>query len=169
MMPEQAMKVCTKCKTPKAESSFYFRGEMREDGTQGRMAWCKSCTIGYQSTYRATESGSEKQKAATKKRRDQNPERFKFQQRVRGLKHRFGLGYGDYERMRTEQNRVCAICKRPEIRKINGKLAGLCVDHSHDHGHVRGLLCASCNTGLGAFKDDKNLLQNAIVYLLFND
>lgn len=45
---------------------------------------------------------------------------------------------------------------------------GLCVDHDHTSGQFRGILCRSCNTGLGHFKDSVLLLARAIIYLLSN-
>jgi len=46
-----------------------------------------------------------------------------------------------------------------------GKATTLAVDHNHDTGKVRELLCNTCNNGLGCFKDDPKLLQSAIKYL----
>jgi len=50
----------------------------------------------------------------------------------------------------------CGIC---------GAIEGLCVDHCHRRGHLRGLLCAACNKGLGFFRDDPALLRKATRYL----
>lgn len=55
----------------------------------------------------------------------------------------------------------CEICKKsPED---NGK--ALAVDHCHSNGHVRGILCEQCNKGLGHFKDNSEVMKNAIKYL----
>lgn len=67
----------------------------------------------------------------------------------------------DYETLLANQNGCCRICGKTE--KENGKR--LSIDHNHSTHQVRGLLCQSCNTGLGAFKDDCTLLDNAIEYL----
>ena len=65
----------------------------------------------------------------------------------------------DYEAMLVRQGGVCAICK--------GKPTGerLAIDHVHGTKRVRGLLCGSCNRGLGLFKDDPVRLAVAIEYL----
>lgn len=64
----------------------------------------------------------------------------------------YNISLEDYERMSLEQNHKCAICGNPEM---NNKNKVLCVDHDHTTGKIRSLLCGSCNTGLGSFKDNK--------------
>lgn len=58
--------------------------------------------------------------------------------------------------MLEEQGGVCLIC---------GRAALMQVDHCHDTGKVRGLLCSPCNRGLGSFKDSLALVQAAADYL----
>ena len=73
-----------------------------------------------------------------------------------------------YEELFKKQNGVCAICQQPEWRlnsKKNG-LRSLCVDHDHDTGKVRGLLCGSCNSSIGWLKEDTRLLLEARNYLI---
>ena len=64
-----------------------------------------------------------------------------------------------------EQDGRCAICRR-EFDAIS--LKKIHIDHCHDLGHVRGLLCSSCNIGLGMFQDDENVVVCASKYLKFN-
>jgi len=71
---------------------------------------------------------------------------------------RYGLAKGDYERMLLRQHGVCAICEQKPR-------ATLCVDHCHSTRQVRGLLCRTCNMGLGCFHDDPRLLRKAAAYL----
>jgi len=78
---------------------------------------------------------------------------------------KFGITIEDYERMFKEQNGVCAICGNPETVVTNGEPWRLSVDHNHETGEVRGLLCTNCNNGLGRFKDSLDLFQKALVYL----
>ncbi len=73
---------------------------------------------------------------------------------------KYDLTEEEYEDMFIAQGRVCAICPNPP--RPNRKLA---VDHCHETGRVRGLLCERCNVGLGMFKDNETLLLNAIGYL----
>jgi Recombination endonuclease VII len=57
------------------------------------------------------------------------------------------------------------VYKRKENMEINGKTVRLAVDHCHDGGETRGLLCQLCNRGLGFFKHSKKRLLEAVVYL----
>jgi len=81
------------------------------------------------------------------------------------LKKKYGLSFEQYEAMHRAQYGLCLICAKPETAIIRGQLTTLAVDHSHDDGRIRGLLCSQCNTGLGCFKDDPDLLARAIEYL----
>ena len=67
-----------------------------------------------------------------------------------------------------KQKPMCKICgktvhKAPENSKDKQNQA--VIDHDHKTGKLRGLLCHQCNVGIGNFKDDVNILMNAILYL----
>ena len=80
----------------------------------------------------------------------------------RFIKKTYDITYDEYEEILEKQNHSCAICQS----KIgNSRAFRLFVDHCHDTLKVRGLLCSSCNHGLGLFKDSPKLLQKAIDYL----
>lgn len=73
------------------------------------------------------------------------------------LRTEYGITLVQYERLFEKQSGGCAICGRNQKR--------LCVDHDHISGRVRGLLCNSCNNGLGRFKDNPKSLRKAADYL----
>lgn len=73
----------------------------------------------------------------------------------------YGITEEEFNSMLETQNMECAICGG--IRKI--KEDTLCVDHCHKTNKVRGLLCNHCNTALGKFEDNIELLSRAIIYL----
>jgi hypothetical protein len=78
---------------------------------------------------------------------------------------RYNLTVQEFEAMLTAQDGRCALCG--STPPSNGKLAlaRLHVDHDHITGKNRGLLCTSCNNGLGRFKDDPALLRAAADYI----
>jgi hypothetical protein len=77
------------------------------------------------------------------------------------LQRHYGLSLAEYDDMLESQDNGCAICGKPP--EENGKR--LSVDHDHETGKVRGLLCNCCNRGLGIFHDDIALMRDAIEYL----
>jgi RNase P subunit RPR2 len=64
--------------------------------------------------------------------------------------------------IKPEKFFICPICKKPSIPYVT---ANLVIDHDHDTGNAREWICDSCNTGLGRFKDNIELMQEAIKYL----
>lgn len=85
--------------------------------------------------------------------------------RAQDLKRDFGITIAEYTEILLAQNGVCAICEKPETATRNGKLKALAVDHDHESGGIRSLLCVECNTGLGKFKDSPSLLRRAADYI----
>jgi len=96
--------------------------------------------------------------AAKRRYRRGEPGRTKAVLRERRKRiEQYGLTVDDYAAMLIEQAGLCSLCGEPM------KMPHL--DHDHETGFVRGLLCARCNLGLGYFKDSEELLQAALVYL----
>jgi hypothetical protein len=79
----------------------------------------------------------------------------------RHLKHLYGLSLVGYERLLAAQDGRCAVCGEPPAP---GRRA-LAVDHDHQTGRVRGLLCGLCNRGVGAFRDNPEFARRAASYL----
>lgn len=77
--------------------------------------------------------------------------------RNRQIKHRYGITLDEWEKIKSNQNHSCAICKL--------KVKRLVIDHCHKTLQVRGLLCSQCNTMLGMAKDTTEMLNSAIKYL----
>lgn len=103
-------------------------------------------------TKKYREANKTKNAIATKKYREANPEKFVAWH----LKRKYNLTLEEWEAFRKAQDNRCAIC---------GRETKLCVDHDHANGHIRGLLCYSCNFALGGFKDKPEILMKAIQYL----
>lgn len=73
------------------------------------------------------------------------------------LKHNYGITILEYEALVEDQQGLCVLCQEP--------MASPHVDHCHITGTVRGLLCKQCNTGLGHFRDNPEVLARAVTYL----
>ena len=92
-----------------------------------------------------------------KKRLKENP----LMHVEKNLKHRYGITLKEYESQLKAQDNKCKICGA-EACPTGDRFA---VDHCHETGKLRALLCQHCNTGIGLLKHDKNLLEKAIDYL----
>ena len=79
------------------------------------------------------------------------------------LGKQYGLTIEAYQAMLEEQRGLCAICGKAEIATTNfsDSVRSMAIDHDHVTGKVRSLLCTKCNTGLGAFEDNPELLELA--------
>lgn len=90
----------------------------------------------------------------------------KERQRSYSLKRYYGLSLAEYASMFHKQNGVCAICNNPETEKDKyGNDRVLAVDHCHNSGKIRELLCYACNSMLGQARDNVEVLSKAIDYL----
>ena len=81
--------------------------------------------------------------------------------RERWLFNQYGLSLDEYEALLAKQDHRCAICLKPQ-KDFKRNLA---VDHNHETGHVRGLLCFHCNSGIGHFDESLTTLRRAEDYL----
>lgn len=79
--------------------------------------------------------------------------------RSRNLQTKYNLTDSEYNALLQDQGGSCLICRDTAGSRM------LAVDHEHDTGRVRGLLCSPCNTALGLFKDSPELLRLAADYL----
>lgn len=87
-------------------------------------------------------------------------ERRKEYHRQAHLKQFYKMTIAEYDEILSWQSGVCCICGN-----TNPSGKRLAVDHDHKTGQIRNLLCSSCNKGLGLFKDDPTLLENAMLYI----
>lgn len=134
----EGLKWCHGCDQEKTQDAF-GRDRSRPDGLDHR---CKTCVSLRNKTYRLA-----------------NPDKFAFY-KLREACMKYGITVKDYFAMRDAQNNVCKICLKPQLGKR------LAIDHCHVTGRVRGLLCDGCNGGLGLFRDDVQVMQTAIDYIL---
>jgi len=129
----------------RAENPEKAKAASRRDYQQSGKAWRE------QNRARVSES-----------RRDAYKERGYWQY----IERAYGLTRDDYELMVIQQGGMCAICGTHQpSNRWSDTTNRWHVDHCHSTGRVRGLLCFSCNGGLGHFKDDLRRMKAAVAYL----
>jgi 5-methylcytosine-specific restriction endonuclease McrA len=159
------MKRCTKCGEIKPESEFY-KAKGTRDGLRGD---CKTCFAARAQVWYG--ANRDKVIARVKAWQAANPDRHRETQKAvrerrrpvnrdAHLRRKFGIGSPEYDAMLESQGGVCAICGRSPR-----KGSSLHVDHDHETGCVRGLLCFRCNGGLGQFAESPERLVEAAEYL----
>ena len=139
------MKKCPKCQELKEDDCFYVQKSAKKYGQLS--SWCKEC-CSKQSGKRYKEN-PEKCKNEHREWVSRNKEKVAFTK----AKSSYGITKEQYDSLK----RVCVIC---------GSTDNLKIDHSHQSGRIRGMLCDHCNKGLGFFKDDPTLLLRASDYIM---
>jgi hypothetical protein len=129
-------KNCTRCRKTKELDQFPLD---KRYGTP--RSWCKACCLKNLQHYTARVG-----RIGAKK--------FHRNATLR----KYGLSQSQYDQMLKSQRGRCGIC----TKKFEGRI---CIDHSHDTGKVRGLLCVNCNAGIGQFKENPVLIRAAIAFL----
>ncbi|HET9609909.1 MAG TPA: endonuclease VII domain-containing protein, partial [Acidimicrobiales bacterium] len=156
-------KTCRACGDTKPLDQFYRDAAARD----GRRPECKSCTAARRKAWYL--ANREREIARVRKWQRENPGRVNDNhrrnnarpERKRALRDQyyrrtFGISADDVDALLEAQGGGCAICgERP------ARVASLHLDHCHETGAVRGILCLSCNQGLGKFRDDPGLLDAA--------
>lgn len=92
---------------------------------------------------------------------------YAFRNRKEFLWRKYKITIEDYKKLLIEQSNICAICKKEDltIEANSLRLKGLCIDHCHRTGKIRGLLCNKCNPMIGYAQDSIEILQSAIDYI----
>jgi Recombination endonuclease VII len=97
-----------------------------------------------------------------KTKRDSVPSRSKEARRNQYVLWKFDLTPTEYKRLVELHGNACAICRKPN-QTSDGR--GLSVDHDHETGRNRGLLCNACNQAMGLLKEDEVIIWNMLEYL----
>jgi len=159
----ETLKRCGKCKEWKSLSEF-GKSSSNKDGLRNT---CRECRKKYNQAHRVKKAEYNKEylrihgtKIREGQKKYRQTEHGKLMCRKGDLKKSFGITLEDFDKMVENQNGVCAICGN-----INIKGHKLCVDHNHETGEIRALLCDHCNHLLGCAKENIIVLQSAINYL----
>jgi len=170
-------KLCTRCGITK-ERSVFRKDAKRRDGLY---PWCIDCWrvyVGGKAQVRASMSKAEYDRARRERlKREIGEPAYRAIHRESHLLRNFNMTLAEYDELLASQNGRCAICRRTPIETGISEGGAVAKSFAVDHDHaccpgnsscgscVRGLLCGLCNTGLGSFGDDVNLLSNAADYL----
>jgi len=133
-------KRCPKCGETKVVSKF-SKDKARKGGY---CCYCKAC----EKAYKSSPKGMQVRRNALRK-------------------YYFGITAEEFVEMLVRQKGVCAICGEPEtnIDYRSGEVRALCVDHDHQTGKIRELLCYRCNLVVGHSREDAKILKDTINYL----
>jgi len=134
------MKKCSRCNQEK-ELSFFNKDKQRKDGHSHRCSACHSEVV--------------------KESKLRNPERTKKVAYKAHIKHMYGVDIKWVEQRLKEHNYKCKICSTDMQLHTNT----VAIDHCHKTGKVRDIVCKKCNSAMGQFNDDPELIAKAIDYL----
>ncbi len=160
------MRACTKCKEVKPFSEF----NKRSKSASGYREKCKICTRAQNQAWKMLNKPKMKEdnakwyKAnADKLKRKHSLYWLTFSEKAKHKKllQNHKISFEHYNTLLIKQNMSCAICERHQSMYKRQ----LAVDHDHETGEIRGLLCHCCNTGIGSLRDDYLLVDKASQYL----
>lgn len=171
---ENNTKLCPKCDQHLPYDAFH---KHKGKGKLGLKSWCKVCDNAKMAELRRTNPEWVEKREKTKKewyrehieeqrrkaRERDSTEEGKLKSANRMYKRKYGLTLEQVEELRNKQNNRCAICSK-DFKK-GWDSAGFCVDHDHETGQVRALLCRICNLGIGLLQDCPDIVSKAAEYL----
>lgn len=141
MTDQHTVKLCSACRRDKPLDDFYRKASAAD----GRQTYCKTCQDSRNAGWATA-----------------NPDRRAVTSRAAAFFRKYGITFEQRDAMLAEQGGVCAICERAYP---GGRWDEWHVDHCHETGAIRGILCNDCNAGLGILGDDPVRLRRAADYL----
>ncbi len=140
----QGFKECCDCRVVKELCDFTPVARLVSPGASSVASACRACRTERNRELRAADPG-----------------RAALRAKHRAIQHTYGLTMEQWNALFEAQKGCCAICRKhsSEIKR------GLAVDHNHETGVVRALLCQPCNIAIGMFAEDPSTLAAAIEYL----
>lgn len=138
---EKGSRVCDQCDTRQDITEFFWTNKRK-----GRRRKCKTCVI-----------------LNAKKYRENNRDKYREYSFKWHLNANYQMSIDEYRNLLSEQSNSCFICLRPF--DLNDQARRPHLDHCHETGKVRGILCFRCNTALGKFQDNPDLLRKAAEYV----
>jgi hypothetical protein len=173
-------KPCAKCEVTKPLEAFPERKASKD----GRNSWCRDCyRQWHRERYKPRHGTDDAPRACTHCGKTYQPKTRRVseycsrsckdkehtasgRERDAHLRRKYGIGAADYDRLLAEQGGGCALCgRKPEELTAGRYRKHLHVDHCHDTGRVRGLLCPEHNLLLGRFGDSPEMFRRVLAYL----
>ena len=154
-LENEPLRVCRICGLTAESDKELELFAKKTNSKYNRANICKQCQSKEAMRY-ATKDIDKKRKSCRDWHR-----KHKEKMKSKRLKYYYGITLEEYNEMYTKQNGCCKICNKHR----DSFSKDLAVDHCHTTGEIRGLLCANCNTALGLFYDDLDVLEKALEYL----
>lgn len=130
---------CNTCSTPLLVGKNWTKAQQ-----QKKTYKCNDCRAEYQREYH--KRNKEQQNARSKRNYEKNKDKILEQQKFRTIERQYGLTKEQYLELMIDAS--CSICHSKE---------DLVIDHCHDSGHIRGVLCRKCNCAIGLLGDNVNM------------
>lgn len=174
-------KVCKKCGVVKAVSEFYRTAKANAHKNDGYSYNCKECDKEYAKSHRGIINPegrrirhlrhAEKLKSDPKRLEKVKSRKNKWNRSAKYYDNyynkRFGISLDEVQKMLSNQNGLCANigCSKPIRMGSVENNATFAVDHNHETGKVRALLCTRCNCMLGHIEKNRSLVPGMMDYL----
>lgn len=161
-------RACTRCREIKDIEEF----SPSKRGKDGRRSHCHRCCCIASKEWRNKNADRVRETAASYRKNNpekvrewakRNPDKIKAKSRRQELKRNHNITQEEYEMLLNSQDGKCAICETDKPNCLGVEY--LSVDHDHETGRIRGLLCQNCNMGIGHLKDNCKIVESALVYL----
>ncbi len=150
-------RVCKRCGTEHSIVDYHVVSGCKG----GRRPVCRYCIRKHQ-----TENYANDRERRQRKQREWNAANPRAVREC-NLRKKYGMGVKEYEIMFGMQGGRCLVCGEPEtVCDGRGKLKRLAVDHNHDTGEIRGLLCQKCNQALGLLGENPVIIRNLANYIV---
>ena len=151
------LRQCSKCGTTKPIEEF----SKSKNCAGGYRSQCRPCRSAIIKQWKKDTGWKPKPEAVQKKKetRVYKPRNS----RLNNLSSKYGITIDHYDAILQRQGGTCALCQKPAGR--SNRWGTLSVDHCHETGLIRGLLCAACNSALGMLGDTPERLQRALDYV----
>ena len=147
------MKLCSKC----GKEGKFYKDATKKDGLHPVCQECHRKTR--KERHIRNPDSLLRERAKSKEWREANPEKSRLAITNATLKAKYGIDLETYDQMLKDQKGGCKVCgDKPSYQRLH-------VDHCHNTGRVRGLLCQACNVSIGKMKESPELLRALATYI----